>query len=97
LIEIRGIPVLVIEAKKPDENLEVAYSEARLYAKEINANFPHSIIVCQFIMVCSGTETWVGYSDQAEPILRLNFNDFAIENVKYVKLLDFVINKNCKN
>lgn len=89
LIEIRGIPVLVIEAKKPDENLEVAYSEARLYAEEINANFPHSINVCQFIMVCSGTETWVGYSDQAEPILRLNFDDFAIENVKYVKLLDF--------
>lgn len=61
LIEIRGIPVLVIEAKKPDENLEVAYSEARLYAEEINANFSHKINVCQFIMACSGTETWAGY------------------------------------
>lgn len=89
MVEIRGIPVLVIEAKKPDENLEAAFSEARLYAEEINASFPHNINVCQFIIVCSGTETWVGYSDQAEPILRLSFDDFAIENVKYVKLLDF--------
>lgn len=71
MVEIRGIPVLVIEAKKPDENLEAAFSEARLYAEEINASFPHNINVCQFIIVCSGTETWVGYSDQAEPILRL--------------------------
>lgn len=31
----------------------------------------------------------MGYSDQAEPILRLRFDDFAIENVKFVKLLDF--------
>ena len=89
MIEMRGIPVLVIEAKKPGENLEIAYSEARLYAEEINASFPHNISVCQFIIVCSGTETWIGYSDHAEPILKLDFDDFAIENVKYVKLLDF--------
>ena len=39
MVEIREIPVLVIEAKKSDENLEEAYSEARLYAEEINECF----------------------------------------------------------
>ena len=32
-----GIPTVVIEAKKPGEDLVEAYREARLYATEINA------------------------------------------------------------
>lgn len=47
LISIRGIPVLVLEAKKPCEPLEDAYAEARLYAEEVNAKFPHKINTCQ--------------------------------------------------
>ena len=89
MIEIRGIPVLVIEAKKPGEDLAVAYAEARLYAEEINAGFPHGVNVCQFIIVCNGTETWAGYSDDAEPKLRLGFDDFGTEQVKYIELLNF--------
>jgi type I site-specific restriction endonuclease len=34
VVVIRGIPVLVLEAKKPDEDLGDAYAEARLYAEE---------------------------------------------------------------
>lgn len=45
---MRGIPLVVIEAKKPEEDLNKAYVEARLYAQEINAGFPHKINVCQF-------------------------------------------------
>lgn len=32
LINMRGIPIVVIEAKKPEEDLEKAYAETRLYA-----------------------------------------------------------------
>lgn len=46
IVVIRGIPTLVLEAKKPEEDLENAYSEARLYAEEINAGFPHNVNVC---------------------------------------------------
>lgn len=89
LITMRGIPVIVIEAKNPNEDLAIAYSEARLYAEEINAGFPHSVNVCQYIIVCNGTETWAGYSDHAEPYLRLTFNDFSIESTKFSELLEF--------
>lgn len=89
LISLRGIPVLVIEAKKPTEDLSTAYAEGRLYAEEVNAGFPHNINVCQLVIVSNGTETWAGYSDQAEPILRLTFDDFNAENVKFVELLEF--------
>lgn len=88
LISIRGIPVLVIEAKKPTEDLDAAYAEARLYAEEVNSVFPHNINTCQLIIVCNGTETWAGYSDQAEPAIKLLFDDFNTENSKYVELLE---------
>ncbi len=88
IISIRGIPVLVLEAKNPTENLAAAYSEARLYADEVNSGFPHNINTCQLIIVSNGTETWAGYSDHAEPALRLSFDDFCIENIKYVELLE---------
>lgn len=89
LVSIRGIPVLVLEAKKPKEDLNAAYSEARLYAEEINAAFPHGINICQLVIVCNGTETWAGYSDQAQPRIQLAFSDFSIENTKYADFLQF--------
>lgn len=89
LISIRGIPVCVVEAKKPEENLEDAFAEARLYASEVNAKFPHQINSCKYIIVCNGDETWAGYFDQAEPVIKLLFDDFSTESRKYVDFLDF--------
>lgn len=89
LISIRGIPVCVVEAKKPEEDLENAFAEARLYASEINAKFPHHINSCKYIIVCNGNETWAGYFDQAEPVIKLSFEDFSTENCEYVRFLDF--------
>lgn len=39
LVAIRGIPTLILEAKAPNELLANGYSEARLYAQEVNASF----------------------------------------------------------
>ena len=89
LINMRGIPIVVIEAKKPEEDLKKAYAETRLYAQEINSGFPHKVNVCQLAIVCNGTETWAGYTDQDEPCLKLLFEDFSVENVKFKELHDF--------
>ena len=89
IISIRGVPLLVLEAKKPGENLENAYSEARLYASEINARFDHNVNACHIILVSNGEETWAGYSDTDTPEFKLSFDDFNTENVQYSKLLDF--------
>lgn len=89
LISIRGIPVCVVEAKKPKEDLENAFAEARLYASEINAKFPHHINSCKYIIVCNGDETWAGYCDQAQPVIKVLFEDFSTENCKYAELLSF--------
>lgn len=89
LIVMRGMPLLVVEAKAPNTDLGLAFSEARLYAAEVNSLFPHKINVCSKIIVCNGTETWAGYSDQSEPELRLLFEDFYTENIKYADLQKF--------
>ena len=89
LISMRGIPLIVVEAKAPNEDLGKAFAEARLYAEEVNALFPHKINVCDRIIVCSGTETWAGYSDQGEPALRVKFEEFSTENKNYADLLNF--------
>lgn len=89
LISIRGIPLMVVEAKKPGESMEDAYSEARLYAAEVNAGFPHKLNVCSYIIVCNGSETWAGFADAAEPVIKVSFSEFEVENTDYISLLNF--------
>ena len=89
LISIRGIPQIVIEAKKPDINLNEAFAEAQLYANQINSKFPHKINPCQYIIVSNGNETWVGYFDNKEPVYQLKFSDFNSENLTFNELLEF--------
>ena len=79
VVSIRGVPVFVLEAKKPEENLETAYSEARLYASEINSQFRHNLNVCGLILVSNGNETWAGYSDTNEPFIKVTFNEFDVD------------------
>lgn len=88
LVAIRGIPTLILEAKAPNELLANGYSEARLYAQEVNASFPHKINACQYIIASNGCETWMGYVDQAEPVLRLIHSDFNIENKLFCELVE---------
>ncbi|NOR45110.1 MAG: hypothetical protein GQ534_05930 [Candidatus Delongbacteria bacterium] len=97
LITLRGIPLLVVEAKTPNSDLDTAFSEARLYADEVNAAFPHNLNLCNKIIVSNGTETWAGYNDQAEPVHRLLFEDFKVENKKFYELLKFCSKKELLN
>lgn len=89
LITMRGIPLLVVEAKAPNVDLSEAFVEARLYALEVNVKFPHKVNLCNKIVVSNGTETWAGYCDQGEPELKVTFDEFNIEDRKFVELLKF--------
>ncbi|MDT8903255.1 type I restriction endonuclease [Anaeroselena agilis] len=89
LISLRGIPMMVVEAKGPNEDLTKAFSEARLYANEINSEFKHKLNVCEKIMVCNGREIWTGYFDQADPIVKLNFDEVFVGSKAFVNLIEF--------
>jgi len=67
IVNVEGIPTLVIEAKKVGENLENAFREASLYAGEINRLFKASVNPCQYIIACDGENLLAGTWDSKDP------------------------------
>jgi hypothetical protein len=61
------LPRVVIEAKGPSETLIEAYREARLYAAEINAQYPSGQNPLTHVLACNGHEIYFGLWDQAAP------------------------------
>jgi type I site-specific restriction endonuclease len=53
-IVISGLPIMIIEAKAPEEQLSEGYREARLYATEINARYPHKVNPCSRVVATNG-------------------------------------------
>lgn len=74
-IVIAGIPVFVIEAKRPDEDPVQALREARLYAVELNASFPHGVNPCQRVIASNGLITVTSPIDQAGPDLTVELEN----------------------
>ncbi|WP_195707937.1 type I restriction enzyme HsdR N-terminal domain-containing protein [Brucella sp. 10RB9214] len=83
-------PVLVIEVKKPTEDITAGFREARLYATELNAVYPGGINPAQRILATNGVKTLVGYWDQSDPILQLDFDDIAPYAEKFAALQEII-------
>ncbi|HEI7946790.1 TPA: S1 RNA-binding domain-containing protein [Morganella morganii] len=58
MIVVDGLPLIVIEVKKPGEDIDEAFSEARLYATEINSQYPTDINPLSWIIATDGVK-WV--------------------------------------
>lgn len=88
LVSIRGIPLIVIEAKNPRIDLSEAFAEAQMYAQQINIKFIHKTNPCKYVIVSNGDETWFGYTDSDTPICKILFSDFNTENPNFNQLLE---------
>ena len=53
---ISGLPMLIVEAKSPDDSVLTAIREARLYATETNKRYPPNVNPIEFILGCNGHE-----------------------------------------
>jgi hypothetical protein len=49
-----GFPLLIVEAKRPDEPIEKALQEAHIYAARINARYPPDINPIRWVLACNG-------------------------------------------
>ncbi|WDF61337.1 type I restriction endonuclease [Flavobacterium sp. KACC 22758] len=82
-ITILGVPLLIVEAKKPNEDLDEAYRQACLYANEINREFPKNVNPCQLIIASDGKKLFAGNSDT-------NIPEFKIDRINWVNTdIDF--------
>lgn len=82
------LPRVVIEAKGPNEDLDEAFREARLYATEINALFPKGLNPLTHVVACNGVSILYGYWDQAAPCISVELKDVGVANTEVAALIE---------
>src|SRR5690606_1916380 len=90
-IIVEGLPLVIIEAKKPGENLDEAYRQACLYANEINRQFGTLVNPCKFVIATDGLPLFAGNSD-SNPSFKIEYNNWLSTNVdfdNFLKVFDF--------
>jgi RNA recognition motif len=88
IVVVAGLPVLVTEAKAPDEDLQLALDEARLYGSELNALFPSQVNPCIRVVACNGSGLWSAPTDCSEPDVRLVHTAFSLANADFARFVD---------
>ena len=81
-IIVEGLPLVIIEAKKPGEDLNEAYRQACLYANELNRTFPNNINPCEFVIACDGLELYAGHTD-SEPIYKIKNENWLSSDIDF--------------
>lgn len=81
-IIVEGLPVIIIEAKKPGEDLDEAYRQACLYANEVNRSFPNNINPCEYVIACDGLEIHAGNTDSS-PIFKIGVENWLSTSVDF--------------
>ncbi|MCL5093948.1 MAG: N-6 DNA methylase [Patescibacteria group bacterium] len=88
-LRIGKTPVLIIEAKHPEEATDKYTTEAQDYATVVNRGFIGKNPI-QFVLTTNGIKTELAKVDENKPILELDFDDFFDTNEKYKKLVSLI-------
>ena len=86
LILVGGIPLAVIEAKGPKEDLDEAYREARLYASEVNAAFNPGMNPLTKIVATNGARLIAGFWDSSTPKVCMTHSEFVPTSERMAEL-----------
>ena len=76
-IWMRGLLIMVVEAKAPDVSVETGHREASLYARHINQKYPTGVNPCRFVLASNGKDLLFGYWDSL-PLLSCSVGDLAV-------------------
>ena len=82
-------PLLIIEAKHPNESIDKYVVEAQDYAVVVNRGFIGKNPI-QFVLATNGLKTKLAKVDENKTILSLNFEDFVEGNKKFEKFKDYI-------
>lgn len=88
-LRIGKTPILIIEAKHPEEAIDKHITEAQDYATVVNRGFIGKNPI-QFVLATNGIKTKLAKVDENKPVLELNFDDFSNTNEKYKKLVGLI-------
>jgi len=90
VIILNGFPIAIIEAKRPGEDVDEGFREARLYACELNATYPRKINPCQIIVCTNYNVTIAGYWDNEIPVTRFSNNDISNSQKNYYDFIELL-------
>ncbi len=82
-IILNGLPSIIIEAKKPGEDLVEAAREARLYATEINSSYKSNVNPCKWIIVSDGNVINAFHWDSSDLQFTFSKNELNPFNEKF--------------
>jgi len=88
-IRIGKTPVLIIEAKTPNESIDRYITEAQDYAAVVNRGFVGKNPI-KFVLATNGIKTKLVRIDENKVFLDLDFEDFVDPNEKYKKLKEII-------
>lgn len=87
IINVNGIPVIVVEAKKPNEDLDEAFRQASLYASEINRLFKKEVNPCELILATDGINLIAGTWDSANPLFSIPVSNWLATDKEFSSFL----------
>jgi Type I restriction enzyme R protein N terminus (HSDR_N) len=83
VIVIAGIPVFIIEAKHPSQDVREGLREARLYAQELNASFATGINPCLRVLSSNGLLSVSAPVDQDHPDITLRIDECSPASLRF--------------
>lgn len=89
-VVVDGVPILIVEAKAPHEDLEEAFREARLYAAEVNAAYATGLNPCSRIIATDGVRIVAGHWDHTDFLVDMQATAATPIDRQFDELLDFV-------
>jgi len=78
IVTFEGLPVVIVEAKAPGEDLAAAAGECRLYAAELNAVYPSGINPVKYCVVTDGQKTELRGWDSDEIEQRFGLEEASV-------------------
>jgi energy-coupling factor transporter ATP-binding protein EcfA2 len=88
VITLSGLPLLIVEAKGPGEDLDKASREARLYATELNSRYKTGLNPCKYCLVSSGLETRLYPVDSDQPLAVFTLDHATDSDIGYSTIID---------
>lgn len=83
VILIDGLPLIVIEVKRLNEDLAEAYREAMLYAHAINSFYKTNVNPCGLIMTTDGNRLLAGRWDSINPTIDIEVDDWVMTQASF--------------
>jgi energy-coupling factor transporter ATP-binding protein EcfA2 len=89
IVVVNSVPVLIVEAKSPDKNVEDGLREARMYAHEINSKFESNVDPLRRVISSNYNHTLYGYWNESNELGSFQKEDANVVTKQFSNFVEF--------